>query len=139
MPGTPSLITWMPWWTCRAGVSCPGLCPLSRTPCPQPGPCSSQAHTPLLCRKACGAPGKQTSPFNPVLGRHPDPWPLLTQLAPGNKTQKGPSQLQSLEPGSREGGRPAGSEKPGLSALDSFWGLIQALLGSAGGLVTASH
>lgn len=75
--------------------------------------------------------GKTNRPLQPSAGKASRPRPLLTQQAPGSKTQRGPSQLQALEPGRGWAGGLRGQEH-GLCALHSFWGLIQALLGSTG-------
>lgn len=141
MPGTPSPITWTPWWTCRAVVSCPGPCPLSRTclPTPSPGP-APHKHTLPHCAGRQAVLGGENKPAPSARCWEGIQTPDLCSLSrlQAVRPRKAPHSCRAWSQG--RGGQETGSNKRrGLCALDSFWGLVQALSVSTGGLVTASH
>uniref|UniRef100_A0A5F9CK92 72 kDa type IV collagenase n=4 Tax=Oryctolagus cuniculus TaxID=9986 RepID=A0A5F9CK92_RABIT len=103
---------------------------LSRTPAPSLATDPRKAHTPSLCRAAMPRPGETNQALQPVLGRSPDPRPLLP--LPGSWAA-GP--LTAAGPGARAGRGGALTRGRGAwaRALAPCWGLILAPLLFAGG------
>lgn len=84
-------------------------------------------------------PEETNQPLQPSAGKASSP--LTSARAAGSRQRDPERPLAAAGPGAREGeggGLRGGEREHGLCALDSFWGLAQALLGSAGRLVAAS-